>query len=58
MTEKIKDSINIPVWLMTIIISCFLSLILLEYNNLNNRMNRIELKLDNYIQKNISYAKK
>jgi len=56
MTEK-KDSVSIPIWLMTIIISCFLSLILLEYTNLNSRLARIEIKLDNHImQKN--YAEK
>jgi Flp pilus assembly protein protease CpaA len=42
-------NINLPVWLVTILIGVFLALIGLLFNSIDNRLNRIETKLDQHI---------
>jgi hypothetical protein len=49
-TKDLKDSkVVIPVWLMTIIITVFLSLIAILYNDITSRLDRIESKIDSHL---------
>jgi hypothetical protein len=49
-TKDLKDSkVVLPVWLMTLIITVFLSLIGLIYNDITSRLDRIESKIDSHL---------
>jgi hypothetical protein len=68
MTEKLKETINIPIWLVVLILPLLFSILVVTTSTatnqaednavfrtsigvINERLNRIENKLDNHINK-------
>lgn len=59
MTEKIKQTyVHLPVWLATALVTFFMSIMLLLFNSINNRLDRLETMIINHITNTVSYDKK